>query len=361
MTDTSDAAGPNGNIEVRTGLVVEDYDSLGGPATSLSRRQALSASMGAGIGATGLGMASSAHATTSGVNKRIENASLKGPYLDLTTPEGNMIAMARIDSDIDMKTTTYGWYDGLVMGVAPGGPIKNICGFKGMSCKRLIPYEEGNGYRKLLREVGFYYDLATGEILEEMINPYTDEKVRVVHVANDPFNGIIRDTIPPGPAYGGLNAVKREPKPFHIDWQIKDEWLLFQRHIHLYYKNALDPQKWVRESAGPMNRVSELFFHVHSLDQIQNEELTHVYGTGTWARLTPWLPWMLMGQAPGHVAYQTFMGSRHSLDDIPQDIVEYTAKNYPKYLEAPDVWEEPSLSSIERYSREQEPALQGGV
>ena len=83
MTDTSEAAGPNGNIEVRTGLVVEDYDSLGGPATSLSRRQALSASMGAGIGATGLGMASSAHAATSGVNKRIENASLKGPYLDL--------------------------------------------------------------------------------------------------------------------------------------------------------------------------------------------------------------------------------------------------------------------------------------
>ena len=110
-----------------------------------------------------------------------------------------------------------------------------------------------------------------------------------------------------------------------------------------------------------MNRVSELFYHVHSLHQVQNEELTHVYGTGTWARITPWLPWMLMGQAPGHVVYQTFMGSRHSLDDIPQDIVEYTAKNYPKYLEAPEVWEEPSLSSIERYSREQEPAPPGGV
>ena len=358
----TDATGPSGNIEVRTGLVVEDYDSLGGPATSLSRRQALSSGLGAGVGVMSVaGMAGSAGAATSDLYKRIENASLKGPYLDLTTPEGNMIAMARIDSDIDMKTTTYGWYDGLVMGVAPGGSIKNICGFKGMSCKRLIPYEEGNGYRKLLREAGFYYDLATGEILEEMVNPYTDEKVRVVHVANDPFNGIIRDTIPPGPSYGGLNSGKREPKPFLLDWQIKDEWLLFQRHIHLYYKNALDPQEWVRESSGPMNRVSELFYHVHSLNQVQNKELTHVYGTGTWARITPWLPWMLMGQAPGHVVYQTFMGSRHSLNDIPQDIVEYTAKNYPKYLEAPDVWEEPSLSSIERYSREQEPALQGGV
>ena len=361
----TDSYVPDSNIEVRTGLVVEDYDSLGGPETSLTRRQALGAGAGmaAGAGAlAGIGaMAGQASAATPDLYKRIEGASLTGPYVDLTTAQGNLLAIARIESDIDMKTTTYGWYDGLVMGVAPGGPVKNICGFKGMSCKRLIPYEEGVGYRKLLREVGFYYDLATGEIMEEMVNPYTDKKVWVVHVANDPFNQIIRDVIPPGPAYGGLNTTMREPKPFILDWQIKDEWLLYQRHIHLYYKNALDPEKWVRESAGPMNRVSELFFNVHSLHQVQNEELTHVYGTGTWARITPWLPWMLMGQAPGNVVYQTFMGSRHSLDEIPADIVEYTANNYPKFLEAPEVWEEPSLSSIERYSREQELALLGGV
>ncbi|MFL2769483.1 MAG: DUF1838 family protein [Rhodospirillaceae bacterium] len=355
----------NTSMEIRTGLVVEDYDSLGGPETSLTRRQTLGVGAGiaasAGTAAGTMAMAFNASAATPDINRRIQGASLTGPYVDLTTADGNMLAIARIESDIDMRTTTYGWYDGLVMGVSPGGPVKNICGFKGMSCKRLIPYKEGVGYRKLLREVGFYYDLITGEIMEEMVNPYTDEKVRVVHIANDPFNGIIRNIISPGPAYGGLNATKREPKPFILDWMIKDEWLLYQRHIHLYYKNALDPREWVRESAGPMNRVSELFFNVHSLHQVQNEELTHVYGTGTWARITPWLPWMLMGQAPGHVVYQTFMGSRHSLDDIPHDIVEYTAKKYPRFLEAPEVWEEPSLSSIERYSREQEPALPSGV
>ena len=151
------------------------------------------------------------------------------------------------------------------------------------------------------------------------------------------------------------------PKVHTSPLKIKDGWLLFQRHIHLYYKSALQPEKWVRESAGTMSRVSEMFYHVHSLDQIQNESLTHVYGTGTWARITPWLPWMLMGQAEGHILYQTFMGSRHSLDDIPVDIVEYTNKNYPKFLSAPDVWEEPSLSSIERYSREQKPVKPDGV
>jgi hypothetical protein len=295
--------------------------------------------------------------------KKIPGASLKGPYLDLTTARGNMMAVARLSGNIDMKTTVYGWYDGIVMGVAPGGPVRNICGFKGMSCKKMIPTVDGEpGYRRLLREVGYYYDLATGEILEEMVNPYTDEKVKVVHVNNDPFNTTIRETVPPGPTYGGLNAAKREPKPLILEWKIKGDRLLMERHIHLYYKNALDPAKWPRESSGQMVQVSEFFFHNMSLDDMQNEDVKYVSYGGTWSRITPWLPWMLMGQAPGNCNYQCFMGGFNTLAEIPEDIVRYTEKNFPKFLTAPDTWEEPSLSSIEHYSRTQKPApIKGGA
>jgi len=340
--------------DTHAAIQVEDYDSLIDVGTAIGRRAVITGT--AAIAAMG------ASSTPAGAAiKKVDGASLTGPYLDLTTPEGNMIALARMDGDITMKEPSYGWYDGLVMGVMPGGPVKNICGFKGMSCKRLIPYEEGNGFRRLLREVGYYYDLATGKILEELNNPYTGETVKVVHIANDPFNMIIRDIVAPGPSYGGLNTAKRKPKPLLLDWRIKDDYLLLQRHIHLYYKNALDPTVWVRESAGPMNRASEFYFTIQSLDDMQNEELSHIRGTGTWARITPWLPWMLMGQAPGHCAYQCFMGAPKDLDDIPKDIVEYTAKHYSKFLEPPSIWEEPSLSSLEWYAREQNPAPPGGT
>jgi len=250
------------------------------------------------------------------------------------------------------------------MGVAPGGPVKNICGFKGMSSARLIPFNDRPGWTKVLREVGYYYDLKTGEIMEEMINPYTDEKVKVVHVANDPFNQSIEPYYPPPPNYGGLNKQSGEPPkiPVILKWNVSgDERLLMERHIHLYYKAALDPKKWVRESSGPMNRVTEMFFFNMSLEDMQNPNKTSVEYSGTWGRVSPWLPWLLMGQAPGHIVYQCFMGGYDKLEDIPKDIINFTEKNYAKYLTPPPEIYGPSLSSLELYAREQEPVAPGGV
>jgi hypothetical protein len=300
----------------------------------------------------------SGNAASAQSRKRIEGAGLKGPYVDLTTPQGNMIAYARLAGDIDMKSTTYGWYDGVVLGTAPGAAVKSICGFKGMSAYKLIPMADGSaGYRRILREVGFYYDLATGKIVEELDNPYTGARVKVVPIANDPFNAVIRDTLPPLPTYGGLNTATREPRPFLLDWQLQaPDRVLMRRTVNLYYKNALDPAIWARESSGPMVQVSEVFNYVINLHDLQNEELTHTDYSGTWTRWTPWLPWMLMGPAPGGCLYQCFMGTPATLDDIPQDILEYTQKHFPKYLTAPDDWVEPSLSSIEMYAKTQTPA-----
>ncbi|MDX2145000.1 MAG: DUF1838 family protein [Rhodospirillaceae bacterium] len=285
-------------------------------------------------------------------------ASLRGPIFDLTTGRGNVDAYLKLTSNLDMKSTHYGWIDGYVMGVAPGGAVRDICGFRGIGCNRLLPYDgPGYGYRRVLREIVFYTDLKTGEILEEMENPFTGEKVRVVPVANDPFNAVFRDVWPDPPSYGGLNQDKREPRPFLLNWQLIGGKLVMELHVHLYYPNALDPKVWVRESSGPMNRVSETFNYSLTLADLQNPELTTIESTGVWGRVTPWLPWMLMGQAEGHCLYNCNFASVKRPEDMPdQRIVEHIAKNYPKFLDAPTTWEEPSLSSLEWYARQQKPA-----
>ena len=284
--------------------------------------------------------------------------SLTGPTHDLTTGRGNVDAYLKLTSNLDMESTHFGWIEGIVMGVAPGGPLKNICGFRGWGCNRLLPYEgEEYGFRRVLREVVFYTDLETGEILEEMENPYTGELVKVVPVANDPFNAIFRESWPDAPTYGGLNTEVREKRPFLLNWNLIGGKLMMEVHVHLYYPNALDPEVWVRESAGPMNRVTENFIYSMSMDDLQNPDLTTIPSTGAWSRVTPWLPWMLMGQAPGHILYNCMFADVKSMEDMPdQKIVEYAAKHYPQFLDAPDTWEEPSLSSLEWYAREQTPA-----
>ena len=325
----------------------------------LERREILAsiAMAGATTAAVSLGGAMPAQAATG----KIEGASLTGPYIDLTDKTGNMIAAARMHGNIDPSKSRYGWYDGIVMGVAPGGPLKNVCGFRGFGATKLVPLTDRPGWQKLHREVGYYYDLASGEIIEEMENPYTQEKVRVVHVANDPFNTIYEEFYPLPPNYGGLNDDNVERKPYIKSWRVEGDRLMLEEHIHLYYKNALDPKKWIRESSGPMNRVSEMFLHVISLDEMQNEELTAVRDYGSWNRVTPWLPWMLMGQAPGHCVYNCLTaGGVETVDELPANIVEYTAKNFPKYLEPPATLVEPSLSSLEMYAIEQEPVQPGG-
>ena len=284
--------------------------------------------------------------------------SLKGDFLDLTTPEGNREASARINGNTEIGTTKYGWYKGVVHGVRPGEAVRDLVGFTGFSAARLLPSidPEYPGYRKVLREVGFYTDLKTGEILEEWTNPYLEERVRVVPIANDPFNSPITAYIPPAPTYGGLNTEKRERVPMLLDWERHGNDLTLARRINLFYPAALQPDKWPRESGGKMNRVSEMFLYNLEWDEMQNSSKTSIKARGVWNRITPWLPWMLMGPSEGHCFYSCFFGAADTMEYADPHAVEYAAKHYPKYLEAPETWEEPSLSSLEWYAREQKPA-----
>ena len=284
---------------------------------------------------------------------------LKGDYLDLTTARGNREASARYNGNIDMKSTKYGWFKGIVHGVRPGEAVRDLVGFTGFSCARLLPTDEGSdpGYKKVLREIGFYTDLVTGEILEEWTNPYLDEKVRVVPIANDPFNHTITDYQYMPPSYGGLNKDKPPKIPLKKAWERRDNQLLLAERINLFYPAALQPDKWPREAtASGFNQVTEQFLYQLNWDEMQNPEITGLSARGTWTRTTPWLPWMLMGPSEGHCMYSCFFGSENIIDYADQKALDYAAKHYPKFLEAPEIWEEPSLSSLEWYAREQKPA-----
>lgn len=323
----------------------------------MNRRNLIIGGMAGAAGlAFGAGSAAAKHhkkAPSTGIDRN-----LKGEYLDLTTTGGNREAFARIMGNTDMTSTKYGWYTGVVHGVLPGEKVRDLFGFSGFSVAKLMPTIEGEdpGYRKVLREVGFYTDLKTGEVLEEWENPYLNETVKVVPIANDPFNHTITDYFYAPPTYGGLNAAPPPKIPFIMDWERRGDSLNLASRINLFYPAALQPEKWPRESGGKFNQVSEIFLYQIDWNEMQNPDLTAIETRGSWNRITPWLPWMLMGPSEGHCVYTCFMGSGNTLDLADPKIVDYTAKHYPKYLEPPETWEEPSLSSLEWYARQQKPA-----
>jgi hypothetical protein len=88
---------------------------------------------------------------------------------------------------------------------------------------------------------------------------------------------------------------------------------------------------------------------------IEDATLTAVPYVGTWQRITPWLPWLLMGQAPGHCMYISTMTTFPSVEFLPKHVREYAEKNCPHMLSAPTEDYGPSHSSLELYSRQQTP------
>jgi hypothetical protein len=281
----------------------------------------------------------------------ITKINLKDPYWTRDT-------YARIDADLDPTKEKCGWLKGKAYGVRDNEKVRPLFGVEGFSFVRTKRLEDGS-VRRMLREIVFYRDLETGKILKEWYNPYTNETVKVVPIANDPFNFTISAFQPEPPSYGGLQKVeKREPKPFLQDWEYgPNGTMILHTGIDMIYPNALQPDKWPRESAGPMNRVSEHFIYVVKKADIENPRLTHIPHVGSWSRITPWLPWMLMGQAPGNISYFThFETIPNGIAGLPADLVAAARAMDEKWLHAPTEDYGPSLSSLENYAREQKPA-----
>ncbi len=322
-----------------------------------SRRDFLS---GAGKTALGVGLAGAAVTAALAEPNAVDTCDslpVDTDNLKFSDNFWNRDAYARMVGDLDIGKQKFGWFKGDVLGVRAGERVRKLFGFEGFSFARLVKAENGQ-YQKLLREVGFYTDLETGEVLEEYRNPYTDEVVKVVPIANDPFNGMIGPVkVLGGPSYGGLNKAKRREIPFVLPWQeVSDSKVMVMRDIHLFYPSALQPDEWPRESSGKMNRVSEMFTFVVDRHDLANPEKTSIEHAGSWFRITPWLPWMLMGQSEGHCQYNCVQGAFNDMRMLSPKVRAYAEKHYEKYFNAPTEWIEPSLSSLEWYAREQKPA-----
>ena len=233
--------------------------------SDLSRRHfmnqvGMGAASVAALAATGCATSGAATGSAASAN------SVTGPNFNLIdSAEDNMIAYARLQGNLDSSKTKYGWYKGMVSAVMPDKAVRDLFMMEGFSCARLLPKEDGVGYHKVLREVGFYRSQRfgrSGDIMTEWRNPLTKETVKVVPIANDPFNYDITPYFPEPPNYGGLNAGQPWPKiPFKLPWEtaVYNNNARLDTRINLFYPSALQPDEWPRESSGEMNRVSEIF------------------------------------------------------------------------------------------------------
>ena len=268
--------------------------------------------------------------------------------VDFRDPAQNLRAFVKLLGDLDPSKVAWSWFGGHVFAVSGTKPAQMLCGVEGFGVLRCEPRPDGK-YRVLNRELAFYSNPYTGQYLDVWKNPLTGEDCEV-HPIHNHYVGAELAPVMKMDFEGTMREF-----PFTPPWTVLGDDVFQTFEVHTAYPSPMKPKDWPRESAGDVMRIGEMFQRTAKLAQIEDDSLTSTHYTGTWTRIGPWLPWMLMGQRQGHLFYRSHTLKLSRVEDLPKDILAYTEKRFPKYLTAPREWVEPNVSSFEMYARDRKP------
>jgi hypothetical protein len=313
-------------------------------AGAMSRRGFLN--VGASLGVLALG---SAAQTLSAANAPAD----RKPGLDFSTAEDNLHAFVKMVAGLESGREHCGYYKGTIV-ASLGKDEKNVplFGYEGFGMSRVTKLPDGR-YENLHREVSYYTDLETGEILEEWFNPFIKETVKVWPVHNDPVNSYYATKF--RQTFGEKGKEQTVEWPFILPWIVIGDRAIASFEVHTRWASPLTKDKWPREYGGQWYKTSEMFQLHTSLAALNDPDLMRAPYTGAWTKEAPWIPWMLMEEKPGRLFYVTAVLPLESTDALPKRIREYTEKRFPQHLRAPDQWTSPNVTTFEQFSREAKP------
>lgn len=247
--------------------------------------------------------------------------------MEPTDPADQLRTLARVRADAAGAPCTV-WWSGDVYQNAPGSAYTHLFGFEGINVARVV--EIDGGVQLLAREAAFYLDPRSREILEEWDNPITGERVSVSHVWNDPVNQQWLEQQPWG--------------PFRVPTTDLGDRVCLNLDIALAYPSPLPVADHPENSADDTYRALELFQFFAAKTDLADASLTSVPCELSWSRVSPWLPWMRMGQRPGGLVFHT-RGVKCSYDSVPERIRTYVADHHPEYASPPAEWSAPNETS----------------
>lgn len=248
----------------------------------------------------------------------------KGGPLDLAKPLDNLVALLKLQADLSGAPVMSG-LAGQAWGWVPNDKNYLLFNTYGIGCSRLEFSPQENGFRLYHREVLYYLDPKSGEVLQTWQNPMTGQTVEVLHIMNDPVNRLY-------PLSGGRFA---PPYPHTV---VGDD-LVFQLDVLRAEPMPMPRAQYPLHAQQDVYQSGELWAIQGRVSEINDPKVTSASCHTAWARIGMWLPFMEMGNRPGQMVYhsQSFK-LKNGAAGLPPKIREYTEKNHPKYLEAPQEW-----------------------
>jgi hypothetical protein len=250
------------------------------------------------------------------------------PKLDVyNNSEDALKADRKITSSLKDGEECVYWWEGHVYSRIAGEKDRLLFNYVGMNVrasKTVKDSVKGYGWRHVSRELLFYQDPKTNEILRMWDNPITGEKVEVIHVANDPVNG------------RGATFAKG-PTPYKFKMMEKEGFFMQTSEVPLFYTNPLQGE--YQEYIGGTYHAMEVFNTIVSKDDLLDATKDKADDVIiAWSRMSKFLPWMKMGDRAGWAIFTgTGKKLRGGTDALPEVMKEEMRKNYPEYFHAPSV------------------------
>lgn len=246
--------------------------------------------------------------------------------IDLATPEGAVAAFRKVQCSMkDGEPVVYHW-SGEVFSRVEGEPDRKLFDLQGMNVRQCVTVTDpvrGTGVRQVSRELMFYLDPKTGQILRRWDNPWTGKAVDVVHVANDPVN-----------MRAPMFPIGADGKPVTFEGRIQNGRVFLPAVIPLWYTNPMggDYQQYV----GNQYHSMEIFDFVVDEADLTDATKNRANPSIAWVRMSPWLPWMEM---TGRDGVLVFNAVGQTLPDgiagLPKVVRDEIAANYPAYTAPP--------------------------
>lgn len=224
----------------------------------------------------------------------------------------------------DGVPAVYHW-SGRVYSRVAGEPDRHLFNGEGMNVRQCVAIEDpkrGKGYRMVSREVMFYLDPKTNEVLRSWTNPWTDETVTVMHINNDPVNG--------RPSF----ALDENGKPTtHSRIRRQGRWLFMPFEAPLFYENPL--AGGYQDYIGGKYHAMEIFDFAVDANEMLDTKNPTAYPSVSWVRISDWMPWMKMRGRQGQMVFNAMGAKLKSYDELPKVIKDEIAANYPIYTAPP--------------------------
>lgn len=243
--------------------------------------------------------------------------------INLSTPEGVVQAQRRIwCTERDNEPVYWNWR-GEAYSRREGERDRLLFRVEGLNvrtCVRVSDPQRGEGFRSVSRELLIYIDPETNRPLSRWTNPWTDETVEVLHVANDPVNG---EFFPRG----------RDGAP--TTWRgttIGSSWYLTST-IPLFYTNPLGGD--YQAEIGGTYHATEMFNFMGELNNLTTRSARGADVHVGWVRMSDWLPWMRMNGREGIIYMHTAGRKLLRWEDVSQLMRDEVARHYPAYRNPP--------------------------